>query len=312
MGRSTDTDSGCLPSMDILVCGDLHLKPGGEAHSIEKIPVAEEIDFALVVGDLTHRDGPEDIALAREFVEYVTDSVPLLYVPGNHDHMPMPEQVVDGIEDAAVAHETTFETGALSVVGLGCTQRSLETPLDVRDFEPLDPTTIPPEERRYAADTAAEQLLEACRAVIIENQPVPTVATELGLTREEQAQFEAGVETVSATYEKLDGLLTDTEHVMLATHLSPYNSSFDRHHSVGGRNADLEALHTGSIAIRLAIKSHDVFASVSGHSHSQGYDVGPGVAGQSHLVNLGFRGVAEFTLRSEDGAFSYTTVDISL
>lgn len=296
--------------MDILVCGDLHLKPGGEAHPIEEIPIAEEIDFALVVGDLTHRDGPDDVALAREFVEYVTESVPLLYVPGNHDHKPMPKCVVDGIEDAAVAHETTFETGPLSIVGWGCTQRSLEPALDVRAFEPLDPTTVPPEERRYAADTAAEQLLEACRAVIIENQPVPTVATELGLTREEQGQFEAGVERVTATYERLDGLLTDTEHVLLATHLSPYNTSFDRHHSVGDRDADLEALHTGSLAIRLAIQTHDVFAAVSGHSHSQGYDVGPGVAGQPHLINLGFRGVAELTVAPNSGSFSYTTVDV--
>lgn len=296
--------------MELLVCGDLHLKPGGEAHPIEGIPIADGIDFALVVGDLTHRDGPDDVALAREFVEYVTDAVPLLYVPGNHDHMPMPERVVDGINDAAVAHETAFETGDFSVVGWGCTQRSLEPPLDVRDFEPLDPTTKPPSERRYAADAAADQLLEACAAVIIEEQQASTVATELGLTREEQARFKTGVETVAARYDTLEGSLTDTEHALLATHLSPYNTSFDRHHSVGDRDAELEALHTGSIAIQLAIQSHDVFTAVSGHTHVQGYDVGTGPAGQPHLVNLGFRGVAEFTLRPDDGAFSYTTVDI--
>lgn len=312
MGRSTDTDSGCLPIMDILVCGDLHLKPGGEAHSIEKIPVAEEIDFALVVGDLTHRDGRDDVALAREFVEYVTESVPLLYVPGNHDHMPMPERVVDGIDDAAVAHKTTFDTGELSVVGWGCTQRSLEAPLDVREFEALDPTTEPPNKRRYVADAAAEQLLAACEAVIIEDQSISTVATELGLSRQEQARFETGVETVAARYETLEEMLGDAEHVLLATHLSPYNTSFDRHHSVGGRDAELESLHTGSFAIRLASQSHDVFAAISGHSHSQGYDVGTGPAGQPHLINLGFRGIASFTLEPNHGAFSYTTVDISL
>ena len=97
----------------------------------------------------------------------------------------------------------------------------------------------------------------------------------------------------------------------MLTHVPPFNTSFDRHHAVGSRDDDQERLHVGSIALKLALRSHDVFATVSGHSHTAGYDVGDHADGRPHALNLGYRGLGTITCTPGDGEFGYTTVPTS-
>jgi len=128
----------------------------------------------------------------------------------------------------------------------------------------------------------------------------------LGIKDSERALFERGIDEIQDTYELLSDLLEDQEDVLLATHIPPFNTSFDRHHAVGTREEDREFLHVGSIALKLAIRDHDVFATLSGHSHTYGYDIGDEGDGRPHYLNLGFRGIGTISLYPTQDQFEYT------
>jgi Icc-related predicted phosphoesterase len=292
--------------MRILVCGDLHLKPAAGDYDLSAVSPPADVDAALVVGDLTHRAGDEDRELARGFVERLAPDVPVVYVPGNHDHDPMPEAVVAPIPGATAEHLSARTVGGLTVVGWGCERRSLSRPLPQTEFDALDPRRAPRQDRRYAADRIADELLDACHRVVSGSASVEDAAASLGIADDEAAAFHRGVEAIEATYERLSGLLAGRSDVLLATHVPPFGASFDRHHAVGTRETDREGLHTGSIALAAALRDHDVFAAFSGHSHEFEYDAGEGGDGRPHLLNLGFRGVGVATVDPSRGEFAFT------
>lgn len=292
--------------MRLLVCGDLHLKPAASDYDLDAVSPPEDVDAALVIGDLTHRAGGDDADLARRFVERLAPDVPVVYVPGNHDPDPMPAEVVAPVSGATAEHLSARTLGDLTVVGWGCERRSLTPPLPQTEFDALDPRTFPREDRRYEADRIADDLLDVCHRVVSGSASVREAAASLRIADDEAAAFHRGVETVEATYERLSELLRDRSDVVLATHQPPFGTSFDRHHSVGTREIDREHLHTGSIALALAIRDHDVFAAFSGHSHAFGYDAGEGGDGRPHLLNLGFRGVGVVTVDPVRGEFAFT------
>lgn len=294
--------------MELLVYGDLHLKPAASDHDIEAVVVPDGIDAVVVLGDLVHRDGPEDVTLARRFVEAVGDT-PLVYVPGNHDPAPTHRRVVDGLDHARPLHDAVVDAGDVTLVGHGCERRTLSPALDQCAFSALDPTDAPRAERRYLADSVADDVEAACHAVVRGDATWETAATRLGIAADERAAFRRALSRVEERYDALATLLDGHEDVLLLTHVPPFNTSFDRHHSVGTRETDREWLHTGSLAQKLAIRDADVFAALSGHSHVHGYDAGEGSGGRPHLLNLGLRGIGQVTVDPSAGRFGYTRVD---
>jgi Icc-related predicted phosphoesterase len=291
--------------MRLLVCGDLHLKPAADDYDLAAVSPPEDVDAALVLGDLTHRAGDDDAELARRFIGRLAPDVPVVYVPGNHDPAPMPGEVVDTALGATAEHLSARTLGNLTVVGWGCERRSLAPSLPQTDFDALDPRTAPRGDRRYVADRIADDLLDACHRVVRGSASAGEAATSLGIMDDETAAFRRGLNAIEATYERLSERLDGRSDALLATHVPPFGASFDRHHAVGERETDREGLHTGSIALALAIRDHDVFAAFSGHSHESGYDAGDGDDGRPHLLNLGFRGVGVATVDPDRGAFAF-------
>jgi len=295
-------------TMQLLVCGDLHLKPAADDYDLAAIDPPADVDAALIVGDLTHRAGPADIELARKFVDRLADTLPVVYIPGNHDPAPTPERVVEPISTAVTGHRTAHEFGSVTVVGWGCEQRSLSPALPQEEFEALDPRTKPRSDRRYVADQVAADLEAACYDVVCGTTTPAAAAAALDITAAERDRFARGLETVESTYDEIAALLAGTEGVLLATHVPPFNTSFDRHHAVGTREVDREALHVGSIALKLAVREHDVFATYSGHSHAFGYDSGDGDDGQPHQLNLGYRGIGTVSIDPARGQFAFARI----
>lgn len=292
--------------MRILVCGDLHLKPAASDYDIDGMTVPDEIDAALILGDLTHRAGTDDVELANRFVERFPPTLPVVYIPGNHDHSPMDERVVESVEGAQSGHCTTHDIADVTVVGWGCEERSLSLAIDQCAFKALDPRDVPQGDRRYAADQIADDIEAACHEVICGPSTRADAADSLGISASERAAFDRGMADVEETYNRLADILAETEDILLATHVPPFNTSFDRHHAMGNREEDREFLHIGSIALKLAIREHDVFASLSGHSHTYGYDNGDGEDGRPYYLNLGFRGVGTVSVKPEQGHFAFS------
>jgi len=298
--------------MKFLVYGDLHLKPAGSGYDLEQLTVPPDIDAALVLGDLTHRAGEDDQALAAEFVSQFEPDLPVVYVPGNHDHTPTEHQVVDSIPEAYSGHKAVHRFDQVSVVGWGCESRTLDYSLDQTAYEALSLEGVSKDRRRYRANQIADEVEAACYDVICGSGSIAEAVDALGIARAEEATFRDEMAGIADAYEQLTELLEGQEHALLATHVPPYNVSFDRHHAVGDRQQELEFAHVGSIAIKLAIRTHDVFGALSGHSHCYGYDVESHDETHSpiHYLNLGFRGIATLRVSPETDEFVFKRADI--
>jgi hypothetical protein len=122
---------------------------------------------------------------------------------------------------------------------------------------------------------------------------------EFEIRSHEEATFRSAIQSITETYHEITSLLANQSNILFLTHVPPFNTSFDHHHAIGDRHEGLECLHVGSIPIKLAIRTHDVRLSVSGHSDNFGYDVityrddMPPV----HYLNLGYRGIGSATVR---------------
>jgi Icc-related predicted phosphoesterase len=292
--------------MRLLVYTDLHLKPAGSGYDIDALQVPDNIDAVVIVGDLTHRANSADVELAQEFVEQFDTDTPVVYVPGNHDHAPMPAKVVEPFPESWSGHQLVREFGDITFVGFGCEQRSLSPAIDQCVFPAIDPREAPRGDRRYAADQTASELEAACLDVVQGMSTPKEAARPLGIKDANLSAFIRGVERVKNQYNQLAELLEAQTDVCLVTHVPPFNTSFDRHHAVGTREADREFLHVGSIATKLAIREHDVFAALSGHSHTYGYEPEAGTKGRTFCLNLGFRGIGTVTLNTENRSFEFT------
>jgi len=293
--------------MKFLVYGDLHLKPAGSGYDLDKMVIPPDIDAVLILGDLIHRAGEDDIALAEEFVSRFAADLPVIYVPGNHDPASTEERVVESIKQAYSGHEKVHQFDQVSVVGLGCEKRTLYSNLDQTNYEALDPHGVPHKHRRYTANKIADKIEAACYDVICGSKTTGDAVESLEIKPCEEATFHREMSVVETAYRQLVEVLERTEDVLLATHVPPYNTSFDRHHAVGSRKQHLEFVHLGSIAIKLAVRTHDVFGSLSGHCHSYGYDVVTHDENQPpvHYLNLGFRGIATLRVSPQTNEFVF-------
>jgi Icc-related predicted phosphoesterase len=292
--------------MRLLVYTDLHLKPAGSGYDIDALQVPADVDAVVIVGDLTHRANTADIELAQEFIKQFDSDTPVIYIPGNHDHVPMPSKVVEPFTASWSGHQLVREFEDTTVVGFGCEQRSLSPAIDQCAFPAIDPRKASKGDRRYAADQIATELEAACLDVVRGMSTPREAAGSLGIQDTNLSEFIRGVERVETQYDQLADLLEDQTDVLLVTHVPPFNTSFDRHHAVGTREADRESLHVGSIATKLAIQEHDVFAALSGHSHTFGYDPEDGAEGRTFCLNLGFRGIGTVRLNVENRSFEFT------
>ncbi|QAU11330.1 metallophosphoesterase (plasmid) [Halorubrum sp. BOL3-1] len=292
--------------MRVLVCNDLHLKPAASDYDIDAMSTPDGVDAVFIAGDLTHRNGIEDTTLARQFINQF--DVDVLYVPGNHDPDPMPKRVVDGFEHATASHNVVYESESCPVVGWGCERRSLDRVLDQAAFPTLDPRTAPRGERRYQADQIANAIESALLDIVTGQATTDDIGANLGIADDNIPAFHQSVRTVQETYDHLSDLVGDRSNVVLVSHLSPFNTSFDRHHSKGTRKEDREGFHTGSIALKLIIRTHDIYATISGHSHAFGYDTGADKTNVPHMLNLSYRGLGIVDIDPADGIFSFTDV----
>jgi len=297
--------------MEFLVYGDLHLKPAGSGYDLEKMAIPTDIDAVLILGDLTHRAGDDDQALAEEFVSRFGADLPVIYVPGNHDPAPTDKTVVDSIAEAYPGHKEVHQFDQVTVIGWGCEVRTLYSNLDQTNYEALDPHGVPEDRQRYTADQVADEIETMCYDVICGDGTISEAVESLGITPAEEATFHREMAAIEDTYESLSEILEGQEDVLLATHVPPYNTSFDRHHAVGSRKQHLEFVHLGSIAIKLAIRTHDVFGALSGHSHAYGYDVTTHDERPppTHYLNLGFRGIATLHVSPQTNEFVFERAD---
>ena len=93
---------GSAPVVRVAAVGDLHFTAGQEGQLAARLEGIEEVaDVLLVAGDLTEQGHPEEGAgVGRELA---TAGVPVLAVPGNHDHHAEKEdEVVAAVEGHGV------------------------------------------------------------------------------------------------------------------------------------------------------------------------------------------------------------------
>ncbi|SDM51922.1 Calcineurin-like phosphoesterase superfamily domain-containing protein [Halogranum gelatinilyticum] len=302
--------------MKLLVFGDLHLKPSGQSVDYDALSVSTDIDAVVSLGDLTHRAEAADRETAREFLAHVAaDDRPVVCVPGNHDphdHYTdlLGELAADGVVDAHDRRVTPDGVG-FALVGWGCEEFHFEPELHYAEMAALDPRERDGD-RRHVADvlaTAYEDLLveygrgERSREGLLDGLVAVGDEGTAELTRRERAALREQLDAFDAAYDRLTGLLDGSDETVLLSHVPPFNTALDRHHSHGTREDDLEGLHWGSMVLKTAIRTHRPLAVLCGHSHTQGYDVCRGDGGETQLLNPGFRGVA--TVDVSRGGFAY-------
>lgn len=217
--------------MKFLVYGDLHLKPAGSGYALDKMVIPPDIDAVLILGDLTHRAGEDDIALAEEFVSRFAADLPVIYVPGNHDPAPTEERVVESIKEAYSGHENVHQFDQLSVIGWGCEKRTLYSNLDQTNYKALDPHGVPHEHRRYTANKIADKIEAACYDVICGSKTIGDAVESLEIEPSEEATFHREMAVVETAYRQLAEVLEGTEDVLLATmyhHTIPHSTAITR------------------------------------------------------------------------------------
>ena len=281
--------------MNLLVVGDLHL--GENGYAARPHPSWERFDAVLTVGDVAHSrvtvtDGTlrqeELVGLeeATAFFEHLDDlGVPVLTVPGNHDHH-RHEAFIDGTTGVRNLHRSTAELGAYHAVGFG--SELLDDGPEVRyDRENVTEIDDPDAWIARTLDRAAGDETAA-----------------IARLRDRLEGVDEGIATYTEHYETLASLVTDSEDSagpIVLTHVPPFNTTLDRVAEsvprIGGR-------HWGSIALTNLLTERDISFVACGHIHeAEGVDT---VAGTTCL-NAGYRSAYAVTL--ENGAVSISDAE---
>jgi 3',5'-cyclic AMP phosphodiesterase CpdA len=291
----------------LAVLGDLHVGLEGSYTPFPEPPVLEagalplaDADAVLFVGDLA--DGPAHADAARELVEHVHDERgrPVVLVPGNHDPLPVADDLVAGLPDAVNAHgravtDDDFPShdaplDGCSVVGWGCADyiHRPDAPgvpeVDYAAVLGIDPETATTAELR-AAEPAVGRFEDAVADCVRGSATPADLCERFGVADASEA-VAAGVERLAASWATIDdAFAAATEPTVLLAHLPPFNTSLD------SRNVydDHRAVHDGSLALKLACRVHDPAVTLTGHHHNRGYP--EGTHGATDMLNVGYRTV---------------------
>ncbi|MFB6109829.1 MAG: metallophosphoesterase [Halodesulfurarchaeum sp.] len=288
--------------MRLLAFGDMHLKPSGRQIDFDRIQLPARTDAIVIAGDVVHRLGADDVEAGRRFLAALDEfGVPVLSIPGNHDPNPAHAKLTAGLENVACLHGDVYSLEDLDLLGWGCRQFDVGPELTGRSFDSLDPRDEP-RERRYAADRSAERIENALFEHVTGDLSRGDLASRLEIEEGERPHLWDQLEDFEGTYGTLEALFsTASEPIVAVTHVPPYGTELDRHHSAGNREVDLRELHLGSIALKIALRVHQPAVAVSGHSHNPTYESLSTGKSSTHLLNLGFRGIATIDLSSSKG-----------
>lgn len=302
--------------MELVGFGDLHLKPRNTAIKYDALELPPETDAVVVTGDIIHRTGPDDIEEGRKFFRRLNEfGRPIVCVPGNHDPLGHFESLIEEFETATLCHDqvVTIDNGQFdpsdsltehSFVGVGCELSNCEPEISILDFDSLNPRTAT--DRRYAADRAASDLEDAVYQHVCGNATESELLDELNITPAEQSRFNTQLQDTIEEYERIRSLLSAADgQTVFLSHVPPYNTPLDRHHSIGQREADLEGLHVGSLGQKLALRELRPIAALSGHSHNGKYQHGIGDKERPHLLNFDFQRPVRIRVDGVNDVFSF-------
>jgi len=294
----------------LTVLNDIHLKPTYDT-VIDEFELPANTDAVLITGDLIDQVDEDSITQARQLLSRLEEAaVPTVVVPGNHDPRDSAERFVTGFRYVQLAHDrlvsgteypvdTLFDT--LAVAGWGCTQfdagcelsYAAATAFEIRDdYGYVD---------QYAEQQAVQELLAAIDALLAEETTSHEVVEEFGLP----SAASTAVESVVTVGTRLIELLQQSSPVLLATHVPPFGTDLDRHHSAEQR--EMDGLHNGSLAVAGAIRAADPAIACFGHSHVQGYRMYE--TASTHLLNGGFRGVTTIDLSADGFGYAFHEPD---
>jgi len=290
--------------MRLLAFGDTHVKPTGRSPAYDRLALPPDTDAVVTVGDVVHRTDRESVEAGRAFLAALADLGARVYsVPGNHDPPPEHGGLTDGVPAASVLHDGVVSVGEADLVGWGCEGFDVGPEVACLDFAALDPRNATGD-RRHVADRNARRLEDALYEYVTGDETEAEVADALDVRPDERPTLSEGLDELERTYDRLDALFEAAASPTVAlTHVPPYGTELDRHHSLGEREADLDGLHVGSVALKLALRVHRPAVALSGHSHNPAYETLTAEGSTVHLLNLGFRGVV--TVNYDEG-FSYT------
>jgi len=129
--------------------------------------------------------------------------------------------------------------------------------------------------------------------------------SELDISQGNREEFATQLDNTVETYEEISELLTDAnEAPIVLSHVPPYNTEADRHHSIGQREMELESAHVGSLALKLALREHSPPVALHGHSHNPAYEPLFDTEAGVHSLNPGFQGIVRISLEAKTG-FSF-------
>jgi len=296
-------------NMRLVVFGDLHIKASGKRPSYDNLSVPSDTDGIIIVGDVVHQTDPDDIAAGQEFYAVLAESdIPVWTIPGNHDPMADHREMAAPFDSVTLVHEDVVSIDEVDLVGWGCEALQVEMSVTPRAFDALDPRQQSGN-RRYLADRVAEQLEDALYQYVQMGRSKTELIEQLDIAPDERAQFTEQLTAFNDRYATIKRLLTDAgSRCIVATHIPPYGTGVDRHHSIGERKANMQELHQGSIALKIALRTTEVAVVLCGHSHEAGYEI-LNDADSAHLFNPGFQGIAtvEYSPIAASFSFEYHT-----
>jgi len=294
----------------LLLIGDLHLSTTGSSVP-PACPELESpgVDAIVSIGDIIddNADYAGDTATGkayeergRAFFERLNEvGVPVIAVPGNHDPIECTNRLVDGLENVTVAHRRVVDGAAmgptlenLSFVGWGCEQFDLTPAFRYDRYSGIIPDLTTVESVDQTAMKIASKVESVVSSFLAGEFDAREASAELGVSQDRRATCADELVALKREYEKINNLLSDdtgTRTKILLSHESPFNVSFDYHHSADDAE---RLLHRGSIPLKMAIAATAPDIVFSGHTHTQGRDAIETTDGYADLYNPGSPGVA--------------------
>lgn len=297
-----------MPTFTVL--NDIHLKPA-YADLAKAVTLPPETDAIVIAGDLLDRDDDESIAKGRRVLARFDDSpVPTAVVPGNHDPLGAAERLAEGFDSVQVAHERRL-TGVdflgpavafdrIALTGIGCTQFDAGVEIDYEEATAFTIRDGHGYVDRYRQAEAICELLSAVDDLVAGDHTARDVRKALGLPPSAIGDLRAVADRARTLVDLLTG-----EPTLLASHVPPFGTDLDVHHSMEDRAEN--GLHAGWLAVAAAIRAASPPVAVVGHSHIQGYDTYDDHP--THILNGGFRGVTTVDIGDDGFSFSFHRPD---